>query len=279
MNYSIDPQFCMPLYHWSVFLATWTVQHLTRRFQPWDFAGFFFFFASFQPTKPTKPNGLRIWPKDPHHLQTSLFSAVFKVSKFGENNCRLQVDSFFFLIRDRNLHMGYIGNGWVTLSPCRCSAETRLHLDTGEQCFVFFFLRIGSLTRWDRESHRSTSPMFLHWKMEKLEDYIRLPWIFMHQGMKAKMSKLYFLRFACIRRFSWGVRCRHLDSLWWLFSDIKTDCIWPMWRSCCLKCHEAFFQQLRPYFPWKIWSKLSRDIWVTKEAARLLRCMGIISYL
>lgn len=57
--------------------------------------------------------------------------------------------------------MGYIGNGWVTLSPCRCSAETRLHLDTGEQRFFFSEDRIVDSLR-SRKSSEQKSPMFLH---------------------------------------------------------------------------------------------------------------------
>lgn len=172
MNYSIEPQFCMPLDHLSVFLATWTVQHLTRRFQPWDFA-VFFFFAWFNPPNPPNPRGLEFDPKiltihKPHYFQ--LFSSVFICfQSFQVWRKQLQAAGRQFFLGGEpsyGIYRKWLGN-FVTLSMFSWDKTS-----FGYRWATFFFSedRIVDSLR-SRKSSEQKSPMFLHWKTGKLEDY------------------------------------------------------------------------------------------------------------
>lgn len=178
MNYSIEPQFCMPLDHLSVFLATWTVQHLTRRFQPWDVA-VFFFSAWFNPPNPPNPRGLEFDPKiltihKPHYFQ--LFSSVFICfQSFQVWRKQLQAAArqfFFWGEPSYGIYRKWLGN-FFTLSMFSWDKTS-----FGYRWATFFFFW-GS-DRWLVEIEkviRTKIPDVFALKNGKIR---RLPWIFMH---------------------------------------------------------------------------------------------------
>lgn len=134
----------------------------------------FFFFAWFNPPNPPNPRGLEFDPKiltihKPHYFQ--LFSSVFICfQSFQVWRKQLQAAGRQFFLGGEpsyGIYRKWLGN-FVTLSMFSWDKTS-----FGYRWATFFFSsedRIVDSLR-SRKSSEQKSPMFLHWKTGKLEDY------------------------------------------------------------------------------------------------------------